>query len=414
MKLIISNIENFKWSFNNNQLNPVFTTEKIVSEIKLLFDLLKNNYTNVSKDDDTNCYVMFFRALKGKYTDDETYKNCLKYNEIEEAQFIKNNWNIDYPNRYKWFSLVFYHTFYNDINYFAFYLDHRQIFSISDEKFSSYDWRHSYILKPIKKIVKEHIKLCANNEFEIMFDKTFGYEKRRGIIEFKKVWEFYPSLKKKYLYQLRKLNLKKVFDEAYKDDITYFSKMSSGKYFDICKIGYLGVDKTINKQIDSKTLFYKKADGRTLGLENIDINSEEEFDKWFKEHGVSPDHCFEIFPGRSFYRGDLYICNNGKEYYLELSGSDYHTEIDILKFYNSLLKEGIKVKLLNKELFKSRIDGNAIFAIESEDNWCYGYTTVFGKCYIDSIHIKDFPKLIPAVQWEEILMSKYIGKTKVD
>ena len=410
MKLISSNISDFKWQFRNNEFNPDNTSKEMLEKIKVFFELLKNNYTNISNDKDAEIYLLYFRAPKGKYEDDELYKCYIKSGETEDADYIKNNWDFNYPNKYKWFKFFFQHSFVRGNNYYLFYLDDEQIFYLSDEKYDSFNSvRHSIIFKTILQVVNSHIKDCKNNKFQKIFDSTFGFGKRKGIIEYKEVWKIYPSLKRSYRMSLKGIDLNNLFNEAEKEEITHFASFTSRKYFDICKIGYLAIDRKIDKDIDSKKLFYEKADGRTHGLENINLDSKEEFDEWFKENGENPDHAFEILPGRSFYRGDLWIDKDDNGYYLTLSGSNYHTQIKILKIYNALLANGIKVRLSEKELFKSRIDGSAIFAIENEDNWCYGYTYVFNEYYLDSIHIEDFPKLIPYVKWEDVKMSKYIG-----
>ncbi len=413
MKLIESNISDFKWRFRSNDFNPGSTSKEAMRKIKSFFELLKNNYTNISSDKDAEIYLLYFRAPKGKYEDDESYKYYLKNKEIEESDYIRNNWDFNYPNKYKWFEFYFQHSFYREQNYYSFYLDNEQIFCLSDENYDSFHGAiHSTMLKTALQVVNNHIKLCKNNKFQRIFDKTFGYGKRRGIIEYKDAWKIYPNLKRSYRMRLKGIDLDYVFNNAEKEEITYFASLTSRKYYDICKIGYLAIDNKIDKDIDSKKLFYSKADGRTHGLENINLDSEEEFDEWFQENGEHPDHAFEILRGRSFYRGHLWIDKDDKGYYLTLSGSNYHTQIEILKIYNALLKNDIKVKLSGKELFKSRLDGTAIFAIENEDNWCYGYTHVFNEYYLDSIHIEDFPKLIPYVKWEDVKMSKYIGELK--
>lgn len=414
MKLIISNISDFKWRLHSRHFNPECTSKEVIEKISAFFNLLKDNYTSISSDKDTERYVLYFRAPKGKYEDDESYKYNFKSGDIEKAEYIKKNWDFNYPEKYKWFKLFFQHTYANGGHYYLFYLDDMQVFYLSDEKFDSFNSaEHMFLLKTAFQIVNSHITLCKNNKFGKMFDNTFKYEKRRGIIEYKEVWKIYPSLKRSYRMSLKGIDLNNIFKQADNDDITHFASLTSRKYYDICKIGYLALDNKIDKDIDSKKLFYKKADGRTRGLEDINIDSEKEFDEWFEESGKHPDHAFEILPGRSFYRGDLWIEKDDNGYYLTLSGSNYHTQIKILKIYNALLANGIKVRLSEKELFKSRIDGSAIFAIENEDNWCYGYTHVFDNYYLDSIHINDFPKLIPYVKWEDVKMSKYIDGLKI-
>ena len=414
MKIIASNLTDLKWRFSRSTLNPDNTDIKTIEKIKNLFTLLKDNYSNLSKENDSEIYILYLRVPRGKYEDDESYKSYLKYGEIKEANYIKNNWDKDYPKCCKWFKLFFQHSVYEGVNYYAFLLDNQQVLYLSDKEYDSYDHGfYSYLIKAMSSAIRSHIKVNTNNKFQKMFVKTFGYEKRKGIIEYKQAWKIYPSLKRNYMKEFKGIDINYLFEEANKEEITYFPKFTSGKYYDICKIGYLAIDNEIDVNIDSKSLFYHKADGRTHGLEDIDLNSEEDFDAWFKEYGNNPDHDFEILPGRSFYRGDLWIDKDDKGYYLSLSGNNYFTQIKIMKIYNALLNKGIKVKLYYQDLFKSRIDGTAIFAIESEDNWCYGYTTVFGKSYIDSIHISDFPKLTPFVKWEDVKMSQYIGDKKL-
>ena len=64
MKLIISNISDFKWQFKNNNFNPDYTSERVMGKIKALFELLKNNYTNISGDKDTEYIFYIFVLLK--------------------------------------------------------------------------------------------------------------------------------------------------------------------------------------------------------------------------------------------------------------------------------------------------------------------------------------------------------------
>lgn len=179
--------------------------------------------------------------------------------------------------------------------------------------------------------------------------------------------------------------------------------MTSSKYYEICKLAYNVIGKGYDN-ITPKELFYKNADGRDQGLCKIDEHSLEAFNNWYKENMHHFDHTFEILPGRSFYRADLYIMDKDDGYYLGLSGNNFWTSLDVIKIYMGLIKNNIPVILYDVELITKRLLGDSYLAIISKGKIAYGYHNVLGYSLIDSMELPEEKRnlYIEKTIWEEL------------
>ena len=105
-----------------------------------------------------------------------------------------------------------------------------------------------------------------------------------------------------------------------------------------------------------KELYYRYADGRDDDLSEVDLDSEEEFGKWFRHEAPYTSwggHPFEIvFSFTGEHSIHLYLMDDK----LYLSGGKFPANMTALKMYVALVDHGYAVEFGNREAILLRID----------------------------------------------------------
>ena len=74
MKLITSNISDFKWRLHSGHFNPECTSKEVIEKISAFFNLLKDNYTSISSDKDTERLKVMERTSNGFEISEEDFR----------------------------------------------------------------------------------------------------------------------------------------------------------------------------------------------------------------------------------------------------------------------------------------------------------------------------------------------------
>ena len=407
-------LTHIKWNCHHNNFNSENTTEETYAALDGLFEKLSILKNMTDEKGDTN-YFLDIRLPRGEAEDEMSFEDAKEYYEIKTKKQYYANFKKEWREKWYWFELFFFRRYTDNKTYYLIYLNNRQMISIVKngdprmDKVSAYPMDYTELVNYFSLAIDETLEMIKNGTYKAFMEKNFPYYRRQGIIKLKDYWKLYPKVEQyhKSLYKDIDVDdfINTVSNNFSEKSATRFDSFTAKQYYDLCQIVFEAAGKKIDKEKTSKQNFYDFADGRTQGLKDIDENSPEEFEKWYKETEGFFDHTFEIFRGRSFYRGDLYIekTQNGK-YFLQFNATDFFTQIDIIKGFMALKKLGIICYMYYAELYVNRIKGESMLVLNSEDRDNYGYSYAFGESYYDAIHInkRNYKKLIPVAKWEEL------------
>ena len=120
--------------------------------------------------------------------------------------------------------------------------------------------------------------------------------------------------------------------------------MTAGMYLDIVRKGMIQVCPDLST--DPIKSYLSFADGRHYDLVDIDMNSPDEFKKWYGKYAFAGGHPFEIF----YNVMHLWVLNNNG-FYLRLASNnmpEHHLPV-ILKAYKGLRAAGIPFEFSDRE-----------------------------------------------------------------
>lgn len=394
-------------NIRNYNLNPLTVDEETTKLLDYMFNNLITNIKYDVKDREEDYYFEFYyHTTRGTIEDYESFEDCVDYYGISTFEEYKNLWNKEYPDEDYWYYFEFRKVVYDNEKYYLASINNRIILNVDPLNATGWRENRTSLVNVLCEVVEDFIKFARIEDYNEYVEKNLDYELREGLLLLKDYWVIKPEDKKEYFDKLSNININDFIQRANKqsvDNLCLMENMTANKYYEICKIAYNAISKG-NDNISAKELFYKNADGRDQGLRNINGDSIEEFENWYVENCYHFDHAFEILPGRSFYRGDLWIDNDGNGYYLRLSGNNFWTSLDVIKIYVELIKNNIPVILHDAELITQRLLGESFMAIIPKGKITYGYQHILNKHLIDSMHLpKENRELfIKKIIWEEI------------
>lgn len=309
-------------NFNHDSVIVDKETTKLLDE---MFDYLIRNLKYDEKDEEDYYFEFYYCANRGTIEDYESFEDCVDYYGISTFEEYQNLWNREYPNEEYWYYFEFRKVTYNNKNYYLIAVNNRIILNVDPLNSKGWGENRTSLVKLVFEVVKDLIGFARIEDYNEYVKNNLDYELREGILLLKDYWEIKPEEKIKYFNELSNINVEdfiaKVQTQSV-ENLVLIKDMTANKYYEICKIAYDVIGKGDNK-LSLKELFYKNADGRDQGLSEINGNSIEEFNTWYRENEHHFDHTFEILPGRSFYRANLWIVKKDNGYYLKLSGKTF-------------------------------------------------------------------------------------------
>lgn len=390
--------------YNHQSIVVDEETEQLLDK---LFDYLNNNLKYDEKDGEEDYYFAFYyEAKRGNIKDFASYEKCVDYYDVTTLEEYHNLWQQEYPNENYWYYFEFRKVVYNNEKYYIISINNHIILNVDPIYAKGWKYNLTNLVNTVQEIAKDLIEFAKLEDYNGYVKKNLDYELREGILLLKDFWKINPKAKKEYFAKLSPIKVDDFIEKVKAqsvDNLILIHDMTANKYYDVCKLAYKAIGKEDN-HLTAKELFYKNADGRDQGLKIIDGDSTEAFDVWFTQNKHHFDHTFEILPGRSFYRGDLWVDKKGDGYYLKLSGSNFWTSVDVIKIYMELIKNNIPVILYDEELIIKRLLGESYLAIISRDKMTYGYQEVLGKILLDSMHLpkENRESYLDKIIWEEI------------
>ena len=237
-----------------------------------------------------------------------------------------------------------------------------------------------HFTKYLKLIYNEGVKTIERikNDTYKSFLESRPAEFKYGYISKKKLKEIVPNLKFNYEEKIDEDDRKDFLFENF--NVNYIKDITLHDYLYACMLCYKGC----GYKVDGMTLIdlYKKyAEGRDDDLLSIDIYSHEELIKWMNnEYRSGHGHPFEIDRGGISLGVHLYIYEDENGYYYKLHdlssvGKDYSS---LIKMYNELRKNHIKVELDTKDEITNLLNDNYnIGFVPIYYNYLYNYSRAF-------------------------------------
>ena len=318
-------------------------------ENTLLMNMLeKMKSIAVSGTDDYRHFWFFLD--RGKIRDYGSFAEFRKEGVVDTREDFKEMWLGDYPEEKHW-----YHFETNEYNgEYYFYIDSELTFHISKNKPDDYYGvvNNKKILSILSDIVAAYCQWIVedNTDYNRFINLNLSYQRRQGKILRKKYWEINSYDKKMITKGITKNDitiLKKIVEQSSDDyRLSPMKTMTSGKFFECCRMGY-DANNYFKKRPDISNLdaYSAYADGRDEGLRKIDRDSEKEFRQWFFERSRGGGHPWEVCRGGNSTHISLYVQHCDAGWWLWLAGSSSTRVNETVKFAFALYKNQIPFKL---------------------------------------------------------------------
>lgn len=386
--------------WDTNAINVDQETEILLDK---LFDYLKDNINSNQED---FCLDFYYETNKGEIKDFMSFEDSREYYDISSYEKYLKLWESEYSEDKYWYYFQLRKTVYNNQKYYLIAINNRIVLNVDPINAKGWKQNREDQVSVVFEVVKDLLDFAKKNNYKDYVNKNLDFELRNGILLLNDYWQIEPEEKEGYFNKIANINvedfIKRITNQSF-DKLKPIKDMTARKYYEICRLAYNAIGKGKAK-LTAKELFYSIADGRDQGLQDIVEDSAEDFNKWYTENEKHFDHTFEVLPGRSFYRGDLYVIRKKEGFYLGLSGSDFWTSLDMIKIYEALANNDIPVFLYDADIIRNRLLGKSYLAIVSKGITTYGYQNILGHSLIDSIHLPEEKgeQYINKVIWEEI------------
>lgn len=161
--------------------------------------------------------------------------------------------------------------------------------------------------------------------------------------------------------------LKTIVELSETEERTLLSgKMTSGIFFDCCKLGYNANDYPYDRGLKPVDLYRKFADGRDFRLKQLDPDSPRAFEEWFDKREWQFGHPWEVCRGGNSTHISLYVDRQGGGWRLSLAGKSRGRVAETVRFAIALYKHDIPFKLWDAKEILAMISGTDYIGIVPE------------------------------------------------
>ena len=233
------------------------------------------------------------------------------------------------------------------------------------------------------------MKSIQEGTYESFVSKNLDYEMRSGEILYKDYWKLYPKEGKAHYRRYEGVDIG-LFRSYWKSGMmaeknaTHFKRLSANQYCRYFCIVANALGLNPSKEKTHQQNYKWASDGRTLGLDLIDGESYEEFDRWYASQRFGFDHAFEIRYWENGTRIDLRIEKDRDGYFLYLTCGPAN-EAGI-KVYLALAKEGVFAHIFEPKDYLSYFNGTNLRSVDSEENdYGHPFPTSKKRAFIEAV-----------------------------
>ncbi|MDR1975198.1 MAG: hypothetical protein LBQ31_11110 [Bacteroidales bacterium] len=348
----------------------------------------------------------WFYLDRGKIRDYGSFAEFRKCEVVETREQFKEMWLYDYPEQKHWYHLEANEY---DGDYYL-YLDRKLIFQTSSKKQDYYaEIDNSEFLNLLSDIVDCYCQWIVNENvaYNSFINLNLSYCRRLGKIVRQKYWKINPYNKKMITKGIKvedKSILKKIAEQS---DLSPMKTMTSGKFFEYCRLGY-DANGYFKKKPDISNLdaYSAFADGRDEGLRELDPNSESDFRQWFFDESRYGGHPWEVCRGGNSTHISLYVHHKEDGWTLRLAGSSSTRVNETVKFALALYKNKIPFELQDASEIFSMVTGTDYIGIVPKEifpRYCHSLFSddKGGKRIIDFMNLgnEDAESIVVAAEW---------------
>ena len=354
---------------------------------------------------------IWFNIERGSFEDYANYQEYSEEEVINDRDEIEGMLLCDYPEPLKWYDFAV--SEYNGEYYF--YINRKLTFHIAKELpeyYGEIDTKPliDYLEKEVNRIVNW---LQADEDgYNIYVNKNLSYSRRTGKILRQKFWKISSHDKKCITKGICKKDveiLKKIVTQSNDDAYSaYIQEMTSGKFFDYCRMGYEANNYFKEKEMTGLAMYKAFADGRHEGLTEIDTESAEEYTKWHNRRSGG-GHPWEICRGGNSTHISLFVEKKNEGWRLRLAGSSCTRVNETVKFALAFYKNNVPFKLSQAEEIYNMICGTDYIGIVPEEifpRYCHSFFEDDDEKIIDFMNLgwEKTDKIIAAAEWYQIVI----------
>jgi hypothetical protein len=358
---------------------------------------------------------LWLTVERGSIEDFGDYNEFLENELVENQEDFEKLWKEEYPDSVKWYLLSV--THYSE-EYFIF-IDNKLTLHIKNTLPEINESHNNQLISWIDQAVDSCLDWLKKDSagYNQYVCQHLPFTRRTGRILRKQYWDIDPEEKEWMLKGLTNPDLdtlKTIVELSENEERTIFQgKMTSGMFFDCCKMGYKANGYSFDTELKPVDLYRKFADGRDFGLTQLDSDSPEVFEEWFDKREWQFGHPWEVCRGGNSTHISLYVDRQANSWKLSLAGKSRGRVSETVRFAIALHKHNIPFKLWDAKEILSMVSGVDYIGIVPEGVtpvYCHSY---FPKedCIIDFMNLPtgNRDKIIEMAHWypvDEVELNK--------
>lgn len=384
--------------------------EKTYSLLDDLFDLIKQ----IQPSSENGVRSFWLCSDRGTIEDFGDYEEMYENNEVSNYEEFESLWKYEFPEEKEWF--LFQALDDPQIGYRCIVMNHHLIIEtdLRKEK-DSFPYNISEFVSWLVNAVQSLIEELKHNIYNDRVRRELPIQHRTGTILRKHFWDVYPQAREEFFSSISKEDVAEFvtyMKDQNRDSIKGLAHMTSGDFYRFCALGYAenhydGCD------LSPKEQYYKHADGRDGGLSEIDMDSPDDFYKWYCDVAHTGAHPWEVCRGGNSTHVSLYLHYREGSWNLIVAGDAWNRTIESVKFYLALRREGLPVYMEKGDLLADRLMETEKIGIVPEGvfpAYCSGFFPE--ETIIDYMNLpfENRDRLAPFCRWQEIPLVKLVSE----
>lgn len=369
------------------QANPELLT--LANKGDLLVIIAKLQCVAICGNDERR--ELWLTEERGSIEDYGDYNEYLENGIVNNEEDFERVWKEDYPDPVKWY--LFSVSHYNEEYFIS--VNNKLTLHIKNKTCAINESINSQLISWIDQTVDKQIDwlkkdACGYNRY---INQDLPFSMRTGRLLRQHYWKIDPEEKEWTLKGLTVSDidtLKAIVELSENEEQTIFSdKMTSGIFFDCCKLGYEANSYSYETELNPVDIYRKFADGRDFGLTQLETDSPEAFEEWYDKREWQIGHPWEVCRGGNSTHISLYIDKQSNGWRLSIAGKCRGRVAETVRFAIALYKHNIPFKLWDAKEILAMVSGTDYIGIVPEGVmpvYCHSY---FPKedCIVDFMNL---------------------------
>lgn len=246
--------------------------------------------------------------------------------------------------------------------------------SFSTEKERELDPKAEPFIRALPAILRKVHREITKDQmaYNLRISRRASPHLRLGIIPRVFVRELIPEWMR-YDQELSAAEIKKTISILSTYSNPEVEEMTSGRFFEYCKIAYLANGKRTFPEMNLKDsglkLYDRWADGRDGGLRKLDLKSPAAFERWYEGGAGSGGHPWEIYRGGNSTHIDLAVSrsNDGKKWKVGIGAFSSTRLVEACRIMLALNKAGLPFECFDQKSYLHRLAGDDWVGIVPKD-----------------------------------------------